>query len=105
MNIGGFTKFLREVGLIAMDTNEKIVNYKLEFPFNLTLSTKAKFSNTMKAGNYNNTLNNLPYFNNVINFSQILLKDNFIIYILIKIYFQGRESTKPNKPTKPKKYS
>lgn len=59
MTIGGFTKFLREASLIAIDNNEKIVNYKVEFPFNLTLTTKAKFSESHKSGIGYNTFNNL----------------------------------------------
>lgn len=67
MTIGGFTKFLKEAGLIAIDSSEKLVNYKLEFPFNLTLTTKAKFSNTLqpgKTGN-NNIINTFSSYKNV----------------------------------------
>ncbi len=66
MTIGGFTKFLREASLITIDNNEKIVNYKLEFPFNLTLTTKAKFSGSLKSGVGYNTMNNFHSFKKVI---------------------------------------
>lgn len=63
MTIGGFTKFLKDAALVNIDNNEKHVNYKLEFPFNLTLTAKTKFSSTMQIRNelnYNkfNTFNN-----------------------------------------------
>ena len=58
MTIGGFTKFLKAAGLIAIDTHEKLVNYKLEFPYNLTLTTKSKFSNTLQHGEASNNNRN-----------------------------------------------
>jgi hypothetical protein len=67
MSIGGFTKFLKEAGLIAIDSNEKLVNYKLEFPFNLTLTTKAKFSKTVEHGkSHNNMFNTFSSYKHVI---------------------------------------
>jgi len=70
MTIGGFTKFLKEAGLISVDSNEKLVNYKLEFPFNLTLTAKTKFSNTMQYRKdlFNNKLNTFVNFQNVTNY-------------------------------------
>lgn len=63
MTIGGFTKFLREAGLIFIDNSEKIVNYKIKFPFNLTLASKGK---SLRSSAKNNLFNNTHSNFNVI---------------------------------------